>query len=299
MADLPGDFWGGWITVITVLSLIGLSWLTWSVYFSKDTEDSHESPVWDENLKEGSRPAPLWWFWLILALLVFSVGYLMLYPGLGSFKGVMKWSQGGRLEHSYEQYEQEFSEARNALLNASYETLQSDPEAMRAARGLFSRNCAACHGPEGAGQASQFPDLTSGAWQWGGSVEQIEQTIRHGRVAAMPPWIAALGEDGVKEVATYVQSMSKIAGDSHPGKIKYQQFCVSCHGVNGEGNPLLGAPNLADEVWLYGNSLSEISTSITLGRNGVMPAFGARLDDVQIRLLTAWLTRQRENQATH
>ncbi|MDX1556195.1 MAG: cbb3-type cytochrome c oxidase N-terminal domain-containing protein, partial [Xanthomonadales bacterium] len=168
MADLPGDFWAGWIAVLTVLSLVGLAWLTWSVYFTRDTEggDSHESPVWDENLKEGSRPAPLWWFWLILALMVFSVGYLMLYPGLGSFKGVLKWSQGGRLEHSYQQYQAEFAESRQALLEASFDQLHANRDAMVAARGLFVRNCSACHGPDGEGQASRFPYLVVDSWQW-------------------------------------------------------------------------------------------------------------------------------------
>lgn len=291
MADLPGDFWAGWIAVLTVLSLIGLVWLTWSIYFTKDTEGSHESPVWDENLKEGSRPAPLWWFWLILALLVFSVGYLMLYPGLGSFKGALKWSQGGRLADSYVRYRAEFSDARQALLAASFQELQSDRAAMVAAKGLYERNCSACHGPNGEGQASRFPNLTDDAWQWGGSAEQIEHTLRHGRQAAMPSLAAVLGEDGVRQVATYVQSMATIPGEMHPGRIKYVQFCVACHGDSGEGNPALGAPNLADDDWLYGNSLSEITVSIIDGRNGVMPAFGNQLDDVQIRLLTAWLMR--------
>ncbi|MDX1556451.1 MAG: c-type cytochrome, partial [Xanthomonadales bacterium] len=195
--------------------------------------------------------------------------------------------------HSYQQYQAEFAESRQALLDASFDQLHANRDAMVAARGLYERNCSACHGPDGEGQASRFPNLVDDAWQWGGSVEQIDHTIRYGRQAAMPPWAAALGEDGVREVATYVQSMAKIAGEAHPGRIKYTQFCVACHGPNGEGNPALGAPNLADDAWLYGNSLSEISVSLTEGRNGVMPAFGNQLDDVQIRLLTAWLTRPR------
>lgn len=290
MADLPGDFWGGWIAVITVLSLVALAWLTYSVYFTSGKEVEHESPVWDGNLREGPNPAPMWWFWLILAMLVFTVIYLMLYPGLGSYAGALKWSQGGRLDESFARYEIEFAPARAGLLAASHSELQANPEAMRAARGLFSRNCAACHGEDAAGRASRFPSLVDDAWQWGGSVEQVEQTIRHGRQAAMPPLGAVLGDEGVRQVADYVQSMAGIA-DTHPGKVKYRQFCVACHGADGEGNPALGAPSLADNVWLYGNALNVISASIAEGRNGVMPAFGERLDDVQIRLLVAWLTR--------
>jgi len=291
---MPGDFWGGWIAVVTVLSLIGICWLTWSVYFGKDSKLEHHSPIWDGNLQEGSHPAPIWWFWLILALLVFTAGYLMLYPGLGSFKGTMQWSQGGRLDKSFERYHEEFSGKREALLAASYADLRGNPDAMRAAESLFSRNCAGCHGPEGHGQASLFPNLRDDAWQWGGSEDEVTTTIRLGRTAAMPPWGVALGHEGVVDVADYVQSMARIAGDTHPGKLKYQQFCVACHGVNGEGNALLGAPNLADNDWLYGNSISAISTSVVDGRSGVMPAFEGRLDELQIKLLTAWLTRDAE-----
>ena len=293
-ADMPSDFWSGWITVITVLSLAGITWLAWSVYFGKDSDVHHRSPIWDGNLQEGSNPAPLWWFWLLLAMLVFTVGYLMLYPGLGSFAGTMKWSQGGRLDKSLERYHEEFSGKRDTLLAASFADLRGNPDAMRAAESLFSRNCAGCHGPEGLGQASLFPNLRDDAWQWGGSEDEVTTTIRLGRTAAMPPWGAALGHEGVSDVADYVQSMARIAGDTHPGKLKYQQFCVACHGVNGEGNALLGAPNLADNDWLYGNSISAISASVVDGRSGVMPAFDGRLDELQIKLLTAWLTRDAE-----
>jgi cytochrome c oxidase cbb3-type subunit 3 len=96
MADMPSDFWAGWIAVITIVSLLGLAWLVFSIYFAPETEpEDAEGPVWDSNLREGSNPAPMWWFWLILAMMVFSVIYLMLYPGLGSYQGALKWSQGG------------------------------------------------------------------------------------------------------------------------------------------------------------------------------------------------------------
>ena len=98
MADMPSDFWSGWIIGLTVVSLLGLTWLVFSIYFSKNGSEEFESPVWDETLKEGNHPAPMWWFWMTLAALVFTVIYLILYPGLGSFSGTLKWSQHGRLE---------------------------------------------------------------------------------------------------------------------------------------------------------------------------------------------------------
>ena len=288
MADLPGDFWSGWIAVLTVVSLAGLAWLTWSIYFGSGPD--HESPVWDENLREGLRPAPLWWFWLILALLVFSVIYLILYPGLGSYRGALAWSQHGRLEDSAERHAQAFAEVRDYLETATLKELQAFPVAMRTASGLFRRECAACHGADAGGQAQRFPNLRDKHWQWGGSPEQITQAIRGGRQAAMPPLGSALGETGLREVAAFVQNFSAAPAD-HPGRSRYQQQCAACHGQDGQGNPALGAPSFADDVWLYGGSIEAITESISAGRNGEMPAFEGRLDAVQIKLLTAWLTR--------
>ena len=116
MADLPTGFWAGWIAVITIVSLIGLGWMVFSIYFSpEEGHEEAEGPVWDSNLREGSNPAPMWWFWLILAMMVVSVLYLMLYPGLGSFQGALKWSQGGRLDESIAQYEAEFGGIRKQV----------------------------------------------------------------------------------------------------------------------------------------------------------------------------------------
>lgn len=289
MADMPTDFWSGWIAVVTAISLAGLAWLVFSIYFTPKREE-HISPVWDETLIEGDNPAPMWWFWLIFIFMIFSVAYLMLYPGLGSYKGALKWSQGGRLGESYALHDYEFGAARAQLLEASLDELKSNPAVMRSAQGIFSRNCAACHGPAGKGQANLFPNLVDEAWQWGGTEEQIEQTLRAGRQAVMPAWGAALGEQGVKDVTDYVLNIST-AGASHAGAAPFQQFCMACHGPEGKGNPMLGAPDLTDAAWLYGSDAAAIAHTLNNGRNGVMPAFGEVLDDVQIRMLVAWLSR--------
>ena len=292
MADMPNDFWSGWIIVITVTSLIGLAWVIFSIYSSSGDAHEGEGPIWDENLREGSNPAPLWWFWMILSLLVISVLYLMLYPGLGSYQGALKWSQGGRLSASMEAYQHEFAGMRSLIKEAQLETLQADEGYMRSAQRVFDRNCAVCHGYDAAGQASMFPDLTDAEWQWGGSVAQIEQSIRHGRTAAMVSWSQVLGGDeAVARVASYVRVLGTDAADGHPGQAQFNMFCVACHGIDGSGNAALGAPSLVDSVWLYGNSDTALRESIGNGRNGQMPAFGSRLDDTQIRLLLAWLTR--------
>jgi cytochrome c oxidase cbb3-type subunit 3 len=286
MADMPTDFWSGWIALVTVISLIGLTWLVFSVYFSPENHDE-ESPIWDETLSEGSNPAPMWWFWLILAFLVFSVVYLMLYPGLGSYKGALKWSQGGRLGESFALYDYEFDAVRAEILESALQDLQADPAVMRSAAGIFSRNCAACHGPEAKGQADMFPNLRDEAWQWGGDPAQVEETIRAGRQAAMPAWGSVIGAEGVQQISEYVRSLPNAQTD-HPGAIQFQQFCAACHGPDGKGMSIMGAPDLTDAYWLYGSGA--VAHSIATGRNGQMPAFGNRLDDVQIRMLVAWLT---------
>ena len=290
MPELPSDFWTGWIAVITVGSLIGLGWLIYSVYLSPDTPGDHPEPVWDEDLREGKHPAPLWWFWLIFVSLVISVLYLMLYPGLGSHAGALRWSQGGQLDDSIASFERQFGVARRLVANMDTETLSNDPDLMRSAQGVYDRNCAVCHGYDAKGLTPWFPDLTDDHWQWGGNAEQIEQSIRDGRHAVMVGWLQVIGEDGVDQLADYTLALSQGTAADHAGKTAYAQFCAACHATDGTGNPLLGAPDLTNGVFLYGGDIEAVRHSIAMGRNGQMPAFGARLDDTQIKLLVALFT---------
>jgi cytochrome c oxidase cbb3-type subunit 3 len=164
--------------------------------------------------------------------------------------------------------------------------------AMRSAWRVFNNNCSACHGRDASGQARQFPDLTDAAWQWGADEAQIIQTIHSGRQAAMPGWLAAVGEEGVGQLADYVLALSRGEADAaavDAGRVLFQQFCTACHGADGAGNPLLGAPAHNDLAWNYGGERQQVIESIANGRNGTMPAFGTRLDATQIRLLAAWL----------
>lgn len=291
MADLPTGFWSGWIIVLTCVSLATLIWLVFSVYFAPGANEHPEAePIWDNDLREGSNAPPLWWFWMLLAALVFSLIYLMLYPGLGSYKGLLNWSQGKRIVESYETYDTSFQEIRADIAASSLAEIQNDLDLMQVAERIFRRECSACHGPDARGQVSLFPNLMDIDWQWGSSSEQIEQTIRGGRRANMLAWQTILGDDAVDQVADYVANFSD-SDDSHPGKAVFQQSCAACHGLDGVGNPLLGAPNLADNIWLYGGDLETVRASISAGRNGVMPSFEKRLDDAQIKLLVAMLAR--------
>jgi len=290
VADLPSEFWGGWIVAITVASFIALLWLVIDVY--RASPDGNEHEVWDETLREGTKPAPLWWFWFILALMTISVVYVMLYPGLGRWRGALAWSQGSHIAERIADYEREFGDARQRILGQSLEALAADATAMRSAGRVFNSNCSSCHGRGAAGQAQLFPDLTDSAWQWGDDEARIIETIHSGRQAAMPGWLAVAGEQGVADLADHVLALSRGTADAvaaTPGSQLFQQFCAACHGAEGAGSPQLGAPALNDAIWSYGGARAEVIQSIAAGRSGTMPAFGERLDATQIRLLAAWL----------
>lgn len=296
-ADLPSDFWAGWILVVTVVSVVGLAWLIYSVYFGADAaaKGAHaEEPVWDGNLREGAHPAPLWWFWTMFASLAFSVLYLILYPGLGSYAGALRWSQAGDFNDGVTAYEAEYGGIRRLVAVAPLEALRADAALMGAAQRVFDRECAVCHGYDAAGQAALFPNLVDAAWQWGGTPEDIERSIRAGRQAVMVGWQAVLGDAGVErltELTAALHGAGQAPSPAHPGHADYMQYCAACHGADGGGNPLLGAPSLVDAATLYGADGAAIRHSIAAGRAGEMPAFGVRLDDTQVRLLVAWLTR--------
>lgn len=290
MADLPSEFWGGWIAAITVASFVALLWFIIDVY--RSGPDGNEQQVWDETLREGTRPAPIWWFWFILILMMISLFYVMLYPGLGRYQGALGWSMGGRIEERFVDYEQQFGTQRGLILKLPLDDLANSNSAMQSAGRVFKNNCSSCHGSGAAGQAQQFPDLTDAAWQWGADESQIVETIHSGRQAAMPGWLAIAGEEGVRQLADYVLSLSNggtASAAATTGGPLFQQYCVACHGPDGAGNPMLGAPALNDHAWTYGGERAQVVESIAHGRNGTMPAFGTRLDKTQIRLLAAWL----------
>ena len=290
MASIANGFWAGWVAVITIVSVIGLGWLVASVYFGRESSAGVAHQVWDETLREGATPAPLWWFWMILALLATSVVYLILYPGLGSYAGVLRWSQGSQIAASLASHEERFGPGRAQITTSALQDLQQDEPAMRSAWHLFNNHCTACHGVDARGQASMFPDLRDASWQWGQDEQQLAQTITLGRQAVMPPLQAVLNDDGVAKMADFVIALSSAtASVESEVATTYRNYCSACHGPDGAGMPLLGAPALNDSAWLYGGSTAAVRESIANGRTGVMPAFGERLNGAQIKLLTAWL----------
>jgi len=290
--------WSIFVVVLTIANILGCFWLLrWTAKPRHAGEKigggSDTGHTWDGDLREYNNPLPKWWLWLFYITIVFALIYLAVFPGLGNFAGLKGWSQAS-------QYEQERAavEARAAQLLAPFATmtvpeLASNAQAMATANNLFQNNCAQCHGSAGGG-ARGFPNLTDGDWQWGGDPDTIVQTIAAGRMGVMPPWGEVLGEEGVEQVVAYVQQLSGQQADATraaAGETHFQTVCSACHGMDGKGNPLLGAPNLTDGTWLYGSDAASIREAVLKGRNNQMPAFEERLGEQRVRLLAAYVLR--------
>ncbi|MAL04006.1 MAG: cytochrome-c oxidase, cbb3-type subunit III, partial [Arenimonas sp.] len=228
-------------------------------------------------------------FWLTIAC---SVGYLAWYPGMGNLAGTAGWTSAKEHDADKAEADARLAEAFGRFDGMPVDEVAKHEEAVAFGARLFQNHCAQCHGSDARG-AKGFPNLTDGDWLWGGSPEQILATIVNGRQAAMPALGAAIGGDvGVTEVAAYVQSLSGIKADpalAEAGKAKYAGVCAACHGAEGKGNPILGAPNLTDDTWLYGSDFATISEGIRNGRNGMMPAHGPIIGETRSRLVGAYV----------
>jgi cytochrome c oxidase cbb3-type subunit III len=295
MADFTSGFWSWFIGISTIVSIVAVIILV--VKLTTRPRGPNDAPVetmghvWDETLEEYNNPMPRWWLNLFYITLAWGVIYLALYPGLGAFKGLLGWSQ-------VDQYEQEVAaaEAEYGPLFAQYQQiavadLAANKDAIKMGERLFSTYCTTCHGSDARG-ARGFPNLRDGDWLYGGEPDQIIATITNGRSGVMPAWGEILGAEKVSTVASYVQQLAGRTADpaaAAAGKAVFDVNCVACHGADGGGNQLLGAPSLKDDVWLYGGSPTRIVESITAGRNGVMPPHGEFLGPAKIHLLSAYV----------
>jgi cytochrome c oxidase cbb3-type subunit 3 len=293
MSQFTSSFWDFYIGVISVVSILacGVLLLAQSKRRIAAGESETTGHTWDEDLGEYNNPLPSWWTWLFWITIVFALVYLALYPGLGSYAGYWKWTQVGQLEQENAQANAQFGPLYEKFARQDAAQLAQSPEALAIGQKLFLNNCAQCHASDGAGSRG-FPNLTDGDWLYGGDPASIKLSITEGRNGVMPPFGPALGEQGTKDVAHYVMSLSGMANDSirtARGKPMFAQTCAACHGAEGKGNPQLGAPNLTDRIWLYGAGEPMIIESITRGRNNQMPANKELLSPAKIHLLTAYV----------
>ncbi|MDR2032796.1 MAG: cytochrome-c oxidase, cbb3-type subunit III [Azoarcus sp.] len=315
MADFINNFWNLYVSGLIAFGLLFcLVVLVTNMTSQESGEPKLQGHVWDETLREYSNPLPRWWLYLFWATVIFAVFYLYLFPGFGTWNSNAERDRGLRARYAQEIAD---AEAKYGPLFEKYRktpvaTLAKDPEAVATGQRLFLTYCAQCHGSLGKGSKG-FPDLTDNDWLYGGDPETIKGSISDGRAGAMTPLGGVLNADEIKDVANYVRSLSNLSHDAARAARGKEIFggkgtCLTCHGADGKGAVamgiamgvpamgLLGAPNLTDAVWLYGNSEETIIEGITKGRNSGpgsltnnMPDWKNFLGEDKVHVLAAYV----------
>lgn len=263
---------------------------------------------WD-GLKELNNPAPRWWLWVFYITCIWSVWYWVVYPAWPTLSGATTGTQGYTQFNELEKSQSEIIARQQAYLEkfhgATFEQIMRDPAlyefAMAGGKSAFKDNCATCHGSGGAG-GKGYPNLNDDDWLWGGTVEDIYQTLQFGirsgydqaRMSQMP----AFGKDNIlkpAEISAVVDYALTLSGAAKPrkdfeqGRQIFEQNCASCHGADGKGGRDFGAPNLTDAIWLYGGDRKTVYETVYNSRAGVMPSWQNRLDDNTIRQLSIYV----------
>jgi len=293
VSEFSSGFWDVYITLVTLLSIVACALLLWTQTSVRNAPGGGETTghMWDEDLAEYSNPLPGWWRWLFYITIVFGLAYLVLYPGLGSWKGTLGWSQISQLKEETAYADKQFGPLYERFAATDVEALLKSPEALAIGQKLFLNTCAQCHASDGGGSRG-FPNLADGDWLYGGDARSVKASITDGRNGVMPPFGPALGDEKVKNVAQYVRSLSGLTADPLRvayGKETFQSTCLACHGADGKGNQQLGAPNLTDKTWLHGSDEAVVIETITKGRSSHMPAHKSLLSEAKIHLLTAYV----------
>lgn len=293
MSDFTSGFWSLYIGIITLVSIVACGVLL-QVMSTRKVPGSDVGTTghsWDEDLVELNNPLPRWWIWLFYITIFFSLAYLVLYPGLGSYGGSYQWT-------SSKQHKEEVTLA-NALSGPIFEKyaktdlkqLAVDPAALALGQKLFLNHCAQCHSSDARG-GKGYPNLADLHWMWGGEPEAIKETIANGRKAVMPPWVGVLGDEGVKDMAHYVMSLNGSTFDAlraARAKEKYPSTCAACHGADGRGNPAIGAENLTIKGLLHGSDEPALIETIAKGRIDAMPAQKELLGEAKVHILAAYV----------
>ncbi|MCP1659165.1 cytochrome-c oxidase, cbb3-type subunit III [Neisseria perflava] len=296
-SQFTSNFWNIYIAAIVVLSFIGLAWLLFSqnvVKQKKGEEVKTTGHEWD-GIAEYNNPLPRWWFWLYVLTWIFGAVYIVLFPGLGDFKGLLGWTSHNQYEKEVAKAEEQYKPLYAKFANMPIEQVAKDPQAQQIGKNMFDTYCIQCHGSDAKGSKG-FPNLTDHDWLWGGTPEKIQETIQNGRTGVMAAWGPALGEERVKDVANYVMSLSKPKGQydedrAARGDVLFHggpANCFTCHGDKGQGIQGLG-PNLTDSTWLWGGTQKAIIETITNGRHSQMPAWGNFLDKDKLHIMTAYV----------
>ncbi len=281
--------WSLFVTLVTLLSIAGMVWLLMS---NRNIEaDGRELDHEFDGIREFDNPLPAWWVGLFIATVIFGLGYVFYYPALGNMTGAGGWTSEKELIYQTEKHEERFSPLYASYASMSPEELMLDKKAMQTGRRLFLNNCSTCHGVAAKGGKS-FPNLTDDEWIWGSDFNAIKLTIKNGRQAAMPGWDQVLQPDQLQAITELIRSNalsdSSVAADD-VAMTTYKTLCIACHGPDGKGNAALGAPDLTNDIWLYGDSAEEVMHSIAKGRAGMMPAQGEIIGEDKVHLLAAYV----------
>jgi cytochrome c oxidase cbb3-type subunit 3 len=264
---------------------------------------------WD-GLRELNTPLPRWWLWIFYATIIWAIGYWIVYPAwplvFSYTKGISGWQSREAVVSDLAALQAIRGPMVQKVAAASLQDIASDEQllafARAQARPIFGENCAPCHG-SGAAGSKGYPNLNDDEWLWGGKLDDIAATIRHGIRSADPQTrsgsMPAFGRDGmlkradIEAVADYTRSIAGLpvdpGADLAAGKKIFADNCATCHGAEGKGNRELGAPNLTDAIWLYGSDKAAIVDGLWNGRGAVMPAWAGRLDDSTIKALTVYV----------
>ena len=283
------SFWSNWVIILTVITIVGITWI---LFANRQRSEENQTTGHEyDGIEEYDNPLPAWWFAMFVITIVWGIGYLLMYPGMGNFDGLLDWTQEDQHADEVAEAEAKYRAMRDRYLALPVKEIAEDPKVMKMGMRIYGNNCSQCHGLDARG-AYGFPNLVDSDWLWGGSPDAIKHSIVNGRQAAMPAWKDILGEDGIDEAAEHVLSLNNRSADpekAERGKQHFQSYCSACHGVDGKGNPALGAPNLTNGIWLYGGSEEQIELTLRNGRNGKMPAFGNTLGEDKIHIVTAYI----------
>ena len=297
------------VTILHILGYIGLVYWTTHIKAGGDAKEGEViDHTWDGDLKEMNNPMPGWWLSLFYLMIAFAIAYLFLYPGV--YKGSKGWTQLTQYQQESRRVDARSAEYFRHYAGKSVEGLAKDTDALAIGRRIFLQNCAVCHATDAGGTPGNYPNLTDKDWIWGGTPENIINTITNGRTGAMPaggalisvtPGQAPSAEDQQKleDVSNYILALGGYEHDqalAEKGKELYGTSCVACHGPDGKGNPIIGGINLADQIWLYAEDSEDpaalktfIQNQIQHPRNNVMPAWKDILGEAKIKVVAAYV----------
>ena len=297
------------VTILHILGYIGLVYWTTHIKAGGDAKEGEViDHTWDGDLKEMNNPMPGWWLSLFYLMIAFAIAYLFLYPGV--YKGSKGWTQLTQYQQESRRVDARSAEYFRHYAGKSVEDLAKDPDALAIGRRIFLQNCAVCHASDAGGTPGNYPNLTDKDWIWGGTPENIINTITNGHTGAMPaggalisvtPGQAPSAEDQQKleDVSNYILALGGYEHDqalAEKGKELYSTSCVACHGPDGKGNPVIGGINLADQTWLYAEDSEDpaalktfIQNQIQHPRNNVMPAWKDILGEAKIKVVAAYV----------